>query len=190
MFHSTFIRIYLCLYYLYKSIFRSVLKYFGPFYLIYYFDGLIKKNITLKILLGVGLHKYKYGIFYMKIFEMNDTHHLAYKGLIDHVYSQIKNIPRSNDQVVRKNIIFLRRVELFDKSLPDEPINFDLNTLDKYNRLIKNILPSQSFEPITQLDILSKLFDLHATHVKIIKKNPFRIDVVPLTSASVHMLYE
>lgn len=184
MFYLGFIQMYLWLYYVYKIVYQFIVGNFGPFYLIYYFDGNVKTHLTLRRYASwwQSLVPYSKGTYYIQIFEANNTYHIAFDGYLDQV-DQVCACINTTDIIPqsRKNVIFLNQ---------DTPINFDFNLLDKYKCMIEQILETSHFQPITQLGTLSKLFDIDATHVKIIKTKPFGVNVCALSDIHLDMLYE
>ncbi len=181
MFDKLLLNIYLYLYCLFMGFYSNILHVIGPFHFIYYCNGSDKINLTWRRYFRYGMNDYKRGVFYVKTINSVGTNHLAYHGNIRH-FDYLKFKKSINKLFKRKSIMFLKK---------ENPINFDFNLLDNYKYTIDNtIWKNNKYRPVTNLNTISKIFDLDATHIQIINLKPFQKKIVPITDTTIDMLYE
>lgn len=172
-----FPKIYLFLHHIYTIIYNLILRILGPIYIIYYFDGSIRKNITLSSYFTFFNNNLSNAIYGIKIYNSNDVHYLAYYGKRNNLNRLISTniIPELLSK--RKNIILMNC---------GKPVEFDLNLLDNYKKSIENYhLFFKSDEkticiPIRKLSTILKLFECDATDVQIISLLPFKKEIISI----------
>ena len=169
MFQKISLILYLRLYFIYVFLYKFILNIFGPFYIVYSFDKGQKKNITF----SRYFFSDKSAVTYVKTLHADRTDHLAYYGSAS-IFNKITN-QKSTSLPKRKKIMFLNGTN---------PVNFDLNQLDNYEYTYTQCIP------VTNLGIISKLFDIEASAVQIINLVPFKKEVIAIENANIHMLYE
>ncbi|AYV85738.1 MAG: hypothetical protein Satyrvirus35_4 [Satyrvirus sp.] len=167
--------IYFKIYQLYCTIWKLIFKKFSRVILVYYFDGNNLKNITMNYYFGIGLSKFRTGVFYLKIFDENGVNHIAFEEKITNIknivlYDPLKNPPR------RKNITFLN---------DETSLEVDLCALDNYKMNIEKLI----VEPICDLKKILKFLGHDCTHVKIIEMRPFSKTLVDINEIHINQLY-
>jgi hypothetical protein len=184
------VSIYLLIHYYYYMIYQKIMKMIGPISFIYLFDGKNQNNITLRRYLSYyfpQLWPHASGIICVKIFDGDECKQIAYQGDTEHLDDLLENVKEefSDEEITQKrnNVMFLNN---------NNAISFDLNVLDSYNRILNRInwrKNGHTCSPIRILDVISKLFNIDATHVQIIRKFPLKKDIYPINRVTLDMIY-
>lgn len=130
------------------------------------------KNVTIDYYLG---RKIDESVFYVKIYNLKGTSHIAFDGNISHI-KKLRNSSISETSLKRKNVILLDG---------DTPIDIDLAILDNYKINMDHIGESS----ITNMLAITQMLKIKCDNILIMEKFPFKKTILELKDASINDLY-
>ena len=173
MLQSLFIRTYLCLHHYYECIWKFLFKWIGSILLIYYIEQNQMINITTNYYFGWNLDKYRSGTYYVKIYNIHGTSHIAYQGDLAHIQNtrvDPEEVPK------RKHVVLLNN---------EQPLEINLEILDKYKANMKHFTNS-----VTNLGKITRLMGLQCSHISIIRLIPFNKETMHVDEVNIDYLYQ
>lgn len=175
---SILLGFYLFTYRIYQYLWTKFFNVVSQIVIVYYLKNNILKNITFQYYSGIGLDIYSEGIFYAKIFNINGTYHVAFDGELKEIDGVDSNCLEINStEFIKRNEILLVKDE--------EPINIDLDFLDRYFITMKLF-----HKPISNVEQIMKFIGIKCSHVCQIKRKPFVINYIPISNVDIQTLYK
>ena len=173
-FYQICIKIYLRIYQYYILLQKLFFLLIGNIIIIHQIDNNVINNVTLKYYLGYKLNKSDSSLYHAKIYNIDGTSQIAFKGDINQVRkikkATLLNIPK------RKNVILLNE---------NIPIDIDLDIFDNYKINVEQLKESS----ITNLSEITQILGIKCTHVSIIEKFPFKKVTTMIKDMDINDLY-